>query len=116
MLQIDKLKGQLNKRDNALTEMKDELNGMKVDRDYYQESCKIHRKNHEKWMENFFSRQLELQELTLEFIEDIKQKSDVELTNLKRKSCGSTPPSIKQKRSKREIIEINDSIDENDSE
>ena len=74
MFQIEFLQDKIEERDNKLLEMKDELNGWKVDRDYYQESCKIHRQNHEKWMQQYFSRSLELQELTLEFIEDSKKK------------------------------------------
>ena len=84
--------------------MKDELKGVMIDRDYYSESCKIHRKDHEQWMQQYFSKQQELQELTLEFMEDSRKRTDMELVNLKRSSCGTTPPPLKKKRPNELIV------------
>ena len=87
-----------------------------IDCDYYQESCKIHRKNHEQWMQQYFSKQQELQELTLEFIEESRKRTDIELVNLRRSSCGSTPPPLKKKRKNSEIIVLDDSDNENNDD
>ena len=95
--------------------MKDELKGVMIDRDYYSESCKIHRKNHEQWMQQYFSKQQELHELTLEFIEDSRKRTDMELVNLRRSSCGTTPPPLKKKR-RNELIVLDDTDDDDDDE
>ena len=78
--------------------MKNEVNGVKSDRSYYQECCEIHRNNHEQWMQRYFGKQQELQELTLEFLEETRKKTDMELVNLRRISCGATPPPLKKRR------------------
>ena len=96
-------------------DLKDELKGVMIDRDYYSESCKIHRKNHEQWMQQYFSKQQELHELTLEFIEDSRKRTDMELVNLRRSSCGTTPPPLKKKRPN-ELIVLDDTDDDNDDD
>jgi len=96
-------------------DLRDELKGVMIDRDYYSESCKIHRKNHEQWMQQYFSKQQELHELTLEFIEDSRKRTDMELVNLRRSSCGTTPPPLKKKRPN-ELIVLDDTDDDDDDE
>ena len=97
-------------------DLKDEIKGVMIDRDYYSESCKIHRKNYEQWMQQYFSKQQELQELTLEFIEESRKRTDIELVNLRRSSCGSTPPPLKKKRPNSEVIVLDDSDDDNNND
>ena len=94
-------------------DLKDELKGVMIDCNYYSESCKIHRKNHEQWMQHYFSKQQELQELTLEFIEESRKRTDIELVNLRRSSCGSTPPPLKKKRPNSEVKVLDDSDNDN---
>ena len=61
-------------------------------------------------MQRYFGKQQELQELTLEFLEETHKKTDMELVNLRRISCGATPPPLK----KRRLNEDNNGKDDDD--
>ena len=58
--QLENLQDHLQTKAKEVMDLKDELKGVMIDRTYYSESCKIHCKNHEQWMQQYFSKQQEL--------------------------------------------------------